>query len=49
MFVNYQDPIKPPKRQLQPQIYLNYRPLSKLSLDLKVMPRSQKVISSFCV
>ena len=29
-------------RQLQPQIYLNYRPLSKLSMDLKVMPRSQK-------
>ena len=33
---------KPPARQLQPQIYLNYRPLSKLSMDLKVMPRSQK-------
>ena len=33
---------KLPTRQLQPQIYLNYRPLSKLSLDLKVMPRSQK-------
>ena len=33
---------KPPPRQLQPQIYLNYRPLSKLSMDLKVMPRSQK-------
>ena len=30
------------KRQLQPQIYLNYRPLSKLSMDLKVMPKSQK-------
>ena len=29
-------------RQLQPQIYLNYRPLSKLSMDLKVMPRLQK-------
>ena len=29
-------------RQLQPQIYLNYRPLSRLSMDLKVMPRSQK-------
>ena len=29
-------------RQLQPQIYLSYRPLSKLSMDLKVMPRSQK-------
>ena len=33
---------KPPMRQFQPQIYLNYRPLSKLSMDLKVMPRSQK-------
>ena len=35
-------PDKPPTRQLQPQIYLNYRALSKLSMDLKVMPRSQK-------
>ena len=33
---------KPPTRELQPQIYLNYRPMSKLSMDLKVMPRSQK-------
>ena len=33
---------KPPTRQLQPRIYLNCRPLSKLSMDLKVMPRSQK-------
>ena len=33
---------KLPMRQLQPRIYLNYRPLSRLSLDLKVMPRSQK-------
>ena len=33
---------KPPKRQLQPRIYLNYRPLSRLSMDLNVMPRSQK-------
>ena len=32
-------PDKPPMRQLQPQINLNYRPLSKLSMDLKVMPR----------
>ena len=30
---------KLPTRQLQPRIYLNYRPLSKLSMDLKVMPR----------
>ena len=33
---------KPPMRQLQTRIYLNYRPLSRLSMDLKVMPRSQK-------
>ena len=33
---------KPSTRQLQPQIYLNYRPLSKRSMDLKVIPRSQK-------
>ena len=33
---------KPPTRQLQPQIYLNYRLMSKLSMDLKVMLRSQK-------
>ena len=33
---------KPPTRQLQPKTYLNYRPLSRLSMDLKVMPRSQK-------
>ena len=33
---------KLPTRQLQPQIYLNYRLLSKLSMDLKVMPISQK-------
>ena len=35
-------PDKPPMRQLQLQIYLNYRPLSKLSMDLKVVPKSQK-------
>ena len=33
---------KPPTRQLQPWIYLNYRLMSKLSMDLKVVPRSQK-------
>ena len=33
---------QPPTRQLQPRIYLNYRPLSRLSIDLKVMPRSEK-------
>ena len=33
---------KPPTRQMQTRIHLNYRPLSRLSMDLKVMPRSQK-------
>ena len=33
---------KPPMRQLQTRIHLNYRLLSRLSMDLKVMPRSQK-------
>ena len=33
---------KPPMRQLQTRIHLNYRPLPRLSMDLKVMPRSQK-------
>ena len=33
---------KPPMRQLQTGIHLNYIPLSRLSMDLKVMPRSQK-------
>ena len=33
---------KPPTRQLQTRINLNYRSLSKLSMDLKVMPRSGK-------
>ena len=33
---------KPPTRELQHRIYLNYRPLSRLSMDIKVMPRSQK-------
>ena len=33
---------KPPSRQLQTRINLNYRPLSRLSMDLKVMPRSSK-------
>ena len=41
---------KPPRRQLQPRIYLNYRPMSKLSMDLKVMPEiTERVISSFYV
>ena len=29
---------KPPTRQLQTKINLNYRPLSRLSMDLKIMP-----------
>ena len=33
---------KPLKRQLQTRINLNYRPLSRLSMDLKVMPQSSK-------
>ena len=33
---------KPTARQLQTRINLNYRPLSRLSMDLKVMPRSHK-------
>ena len=33
---------KPPLRQLQTRINLNYRPMSRLSMDLKAMPRSQK-------
>ena len=33
---------KSPTRQLQPRIYLNYRPLSRFSMDLKVMRRLQK-------
>ena len=33
---------KPPSRQLEIRINLNYRPMSRLSMDLKVMPRSQK-------
>ena len=33
---------KPPSRLLQIRINLNYRPLSRLSMDLKVMPKSSK-------
>ena len=33
---------KPPTRQLQARINLNYRPLSRLSMDLKGMPKSGK-------
>ena len=33
---------KPPSRQLETRINLNYRPMSRLNMDLKVMPRSQK-------
>ena len=33
---------KPPIRQMQTRINLNYRPLSRLIMDLNVMPRSNK-------
>ena len=33
---------KPPSRHLQTRINPNYIPMSRLSMDLKVMPRSQK-------
>ena len=33
---------KPCSRQLETRINLNYRPMSRLSMDLKIMPRSQK-------
>ena len=33
---------KIPTRQFQTRINLNYRPLSRLSMDLKVMPKSYK-------
>ena len=33
---------KPPSRQLQTRINLNYRPLSRVSMDIKVMPKSSK-------
>ena len=33
---------KPPTRQLQTRINLNYRPLSRLSMNLKAMPCSNK-------
>ena len=33
---------KPPTRHLQTRININYRPLSRLCMDCKVMPRSNK-------
>ena len=33
---------KPPTRQLHTRVNLNYTPLSTLSMDIKVMPRSYK-------
>ena len=33
---------KPPSRQLQTRINLNYRPFSRFSMDIKVMPKSNK-------
>ena len=40
---------KPPTRQFQTRISLNYRPLSRLSMDLKFMPRSGKDTNLFYV
>ena len=41
---------KPPTRQLQTRINLNYRPSSRLSMDLKVMPRSSNGHKfNFCI
>ena len=42
MSANYLEMRKLPTRQLQTRITLNYRPLSRLSMDLKAMPRSYK-------
>ena len=33
---------KPPSRQLETRINLNYTAMSRLGMDLKVMPKSQK-------
>ena len=40
---------KPPARQLQTRINLNYRSLSKLSMDLKVMPNHIKDTNTYYV
>ena len=41
---------KTPARQMQARINLNYRPLSRLSMDLKVMLRSHKAHKfSLCI
>ena len=40
---------KLPVRPLQQRTYSNHKPLSGLSMDLKVMPKLYQVISSFCV
>ena len=42
MYVNYLDPINHQQDSCNLEFILNYRPLLKLSMDLKVMPRSQK-------
>ena len=33
---------KPPSKQSETRINLNYKPMSRLSMNLKVMPKSQK-------
>ena len=40
---------KPPPRQLQARINPNYVLISRLSVDLKVIPRSHKVTNTSCV
>ena len=40
---------KPPSRQLDTRINLNYKPISRLSMDLKVMPKSKKDTGIFYV
>ena len=39
---------KPPSRHLEARINLNYRPMSRLSMDLKMMPRLQKGHQFLC-
>ena len=40
---------KPPTRQLQTRINMNYRPLSRLNMDLNIMPRLYKGHKCVCV
>ena len=42
IYANFQRKTKIPTRQFQTRININYRPLSRLSMDLKVMPKSYR-------